>query len=146
MKRFVLIALGLAITLSLHAQDRATVTTDKAPKAIGPYSQAVVAAGMVFASGQLGLEPASGQFVQGGISEQTTQALENLKAVLNAAGSSLERVVSCTVYMKDLNEFAAMNTVYAKYFPKDPPSRATVQVARLPKDGLVEISCIAVKP
>ncbi|MAT40042.1 MAG: hypothetical protein CL946_10610 [Ectothiorhodospiraceae bacterium] len=103
------------------------------------------AGNMVFVSGQLGLDPASGEFVPGGIKEQTRKALENLRAVLNAADCALTHVTACTVYLKDLNDFAAMNEVYAEFFNQNPPSRAAVEVARLPKDGIVEISCIAVK-
>jgi 2-iminobutanoate/2-iminopropanoate deaminase len=131
---------------ALQAQDRRAITSLDAPKAIGPYSQAIVAGSMVFLSGQLGTDPASGSFVEGGVAAQTRQALANIRAVLTAADCAMEDVVSCTVYMKDLDDFAAMNAEYAKAFGTDPPARATVQVARLPKDGLVEISCIAVKP
>lgn len=124
---------------------REIVHTDRAPKAIGPYSQANVAGNMVFVSGQLGFDPASMQFVEGGVAEQTDQALRNLSAVLEAAGATLDDVTACTVYLKDMNDFAAMNEVYARYFVANPPSRAAIEVARLPKDGLVEISCIAVR-
>lgn len=124
---------------------RETVHTDNAPKAIGPYSQANVAGNMVFVSGQLGFDPVSMQFVDGGVAEQTEQALRNLAAVLEAAGATLDDVTACTVYLKDMNDFAAMNDVYARHFTVNPPSRAAIEVARLPKDGLVEISCIAVK-
>ena len=146
MKRLVFFMLMAVAVSPSFAQNREVVSTDGAPKAIGPYSQAVTAGNMVFASGQLGMDPATGNFVEGGIAEQTRQSLDNLRAVLEAAGCSLENVVSCTVYMKNLDDFATMNGIYAEYFAVDPPSRATVQVARLPKDGLIEISCIAVKP
>jgi 2-iminobutanoate/2-iminopropanoate deaminase len=149
MKRIVLgVALAVALCLNVApAQNaRAVVSTDKAPKAIGPYSQAIIAGNLVFASGQLGIDPVTNAFVQGGIKEQTEQVLKNLKAVLTEAGTSLENVASCTVFLKDMNDFAAMNEVYGKYFIAKPPSRATVQVAKLPKDGLIEISCIAAKP
>ncbi|VVB65797.1 RutC family protein [Candidatus Gugararchaeum adminiculabundum] len=121
-----------------------TISTDKAPKAFGPYSQAVKSdsKSFIFCSGQLGTTPA-GEMVSGGIREQAKQALANLKAVLEASGSSLEKVVKTTVYLKDMNDFAAMNEEYAKFFASNKPARATVQVARLPKDGLVEIDCIA---
>lgn len=119
------------------------VSTDRAPAAIGPYSQAVISGGWVFVSGQIPLDPATGQIVAGDISWQTTRVFENLKAVLEAAGSSLDRVVKTTVYLKDLGEFAKMNDVYATYFPENPPARATVEAARLPKDVRVEIDCIA---
>jgi 2-iminobutanoate/2-iminopropanoate deaminase len=140
------LALLLTVNLSYAQSPRSVISTDKAPKAIGPYSQAIVAGNLVFLSGQLGIDPATNAFVKGGIKEQTEQVLHNLSAVLIEAGSSLESVASCTVYLKDMNDFAAMNEVYAKFFIAKPPSRATVQVARLPKDGLVEISCIATKP
>ena len=119
------------------------ISTDRAPKAIGPYSQAVVSHGLAFLSGQIPLDPATGQIVEGDITWQTTRVLENLKAVLEAAGSSLELVVKTTVYLKDMGEFVKMNDVYATYFPENPPARATVEAARLPKDVRVEIDCIA---
>ncbi|MEK7465934.1 MAG: RidA family protein [Planctomycetota bacterium] len=122
---------------------RKTVSTPGAPQAIGPYSQAVVMDGWVFASGQIPLDPATGQMVAGDTGAQTRRALENLKAVLAAAGSGLDRVVKTTVYLKDMNDFAAMNAAYAEYFAKDPPARATIQAARLPKDAAVEIDVIA---
>jgi 2-iminobutanoate/2-iminopropanoate deaminase len=125
---------------------REIVHTDKAPKAIGPYSQANIAGSMIFVSGQLGFDPATGEFVAGGVREQTHQVLKNMSAILEAAGASLADVTACTVYLKDMNDFIAMNEVYAQYFSDNPPSRAAIQVARLPKDGIVEISCIAVKP
>jgi 2-iminobutanoate/2-iminopropanoate deaminase len=119
------------------------VSTDDAPKAIGPYSQAVVANGFAFLSGQIPLDPATGQLVQGDITTQTARVLDNLQAVLGACGSSLAQVVRTTVYLKDLSEFARMNEIYAKYFPENPPARATVEAARLPRDVLVEIDCVA---
>jgi 2-iminobutanoate/2-iminopropanoate deaminase len=119
------------------------VSTEKGPKAIGPYSQAVRANGFVFISGQGALDPATGALVEGGIAEQTTRALENLKGIAEAAGSSLDRAVKVTVYLKDINDFAAMNEVYARYFPKNRPARTTVEVARLPRDLRVEIDMIA---
>jgi len=119
------------------------ITTDRAPKAIGPYSQAVISNGLAFLSGQIPLDPATGAIVEGDISWQTRRVLENLKAVLEAAGSSLEGVVKTTVYLKDMGQFAQMNDVYATYFTANPPARATVEAARLPKDVLVEIDCIA---
>lgn len=124
---------------------REIIHTDRAPKAIGPYSQANIAGNMVFVSGQLGLDPATGNFVEGGVAEQTETALRHMTAILEAAGATLDDVTACTVYMKDMNDFAAMNEVYARHFAANPPSRAAIEVARLPKDGLVEISCIAVK-
>jgi 2-iminobutanoate/2-iminopropanoate deaminase len=119
------------------------VLTNGAPQPIGPYSQAVISGGFVYCSGQVGLDPASGQLVSGGVGAQTRRVLENLAAVLAAAGISLGHVVRCTVFLKDLADFGAMNEVYAQFFTKDFPSRSTVEVARLPKDALVEIDCIA---
>jgi 2-iminobutanoate/2-iminopropanoate deaminase len=119
------------------------ISTDRAPKAAGPYSQAVVSNGLVFASGQLPLDPATGSIVSGGIAEQTGRVLENLSAVLAASGSSLNQVVKTTVYLKDLAHFAAMNDVFARYFPSNPPARAALEAARLPKDALIEIDAIA---
>jgi 2-iminobutanoate/2-iminopropanoate deaminase len=122
---------------------KAIIHTENAPKAIGPYSQAVVAGPWVFCSGQVALDPASGTVVAGGVEAQTERVLENLKAVLAAAGARLMDVVKTTVYLKDLGEFQAMNAVYARYFPEKAPARATVEVARLPKDVKVEIDCVA---
>jgi 2-iminobutanoate/2-iminopropanoate deaminase len=119
------------------------ISTERAPKAIGPYSQAVISNGWVFLSGQIPLDPVTNQIVEGGIAEQTEQVLENLKNVLEAAGSSAERVVKTTVYLKDMGEFAKMNEVYGRYFTSNPPARATVEAARLPRDVRVEIDCIA---
>ena len=119
------------------------VQTERAPKAIGPYAQAVVAGGFVFASGQIPIDPKTGEFVAGGIGEQTEQVLRNLAEVLAAAGSSFAQVVKTTVYLADMNDFAAMNEVYGRYFAAEPPARATVQAARLPRDARVEIDVIA---
>ena len=119
------------------------IQTDRAPEAIGPYSQAIKANGFIFASGQIPLDPATMQIVEGGIEKQTERVLENLKAVIEAAGSSLDRVVKTTVYLADMDEFAAMNVIYAKYFGVKKPARATVQVARLPRDVRIEIDLIA---
>jgi 2-iminobutanoate/2-iminopropanoate deaminase len=120
------------------------VATAAAPKAIGPYSQAIRAGGLVFCSGQIPLDPATGELVAGGVAEQTERVLENLRAVLEAAGASLAHVVKTTVYLKDLGDFQAMNAVYARRFGANAPARATVEVARLPRDVKVEIDCIAV--
>ncbi len=120
------------------------ISTTSAPAAIGPYSQAIVSNGFAFLSGQIPLDPATGQLIEGGIEEQTLRVLDNLQSVLEAAGSSLAGVVKTTVYLKDMGEFAAMNAVYARYFTENPPARATVEAARLPKDVRVEIDCIAV--
>ena len=122
---------------------REVIATPNAPQAIGPYSQAIRANGFVFVSGQIPLDPATGQIVEGGVGQQTAQALDNLEAVLKAAGSALDKVVRTTVYLKDMGEFAAMNEVYARFFPANAPARATVEVARLPKDVRVEIDAIA---
>jgi 2-iminobutanoate/2-iminopropanoate deaminase len=119
------------------------VSTPDAPKAIGPYSQAIKAGGFVFTAGQVALDPATGQVVPGDIAEQTERVMKNLAAVLQAAGSGLEKVARCTVFLKSMNDFAAMNEVYARYFTAAPPARSTVEVARLPKDALVEIDLIA---
>jgi len=119
------------------------ISTPNAPPAIGPYSQAVVSNGFAFVSGQVPLHPATGKIIDGDIAEQTQRVLENLKAVLEAAGSSLAQVVKTTVYLKDMGEFAGMNEVFARYFPENPPARATIEAARLPRDVRVEIDCIA---
>jgi len=120
------------------------VATELAPKAIGPYSQAVIHNGIAYLSGQIPLDPSTMQIVEGGIAEQTERVFENLKAVLAAAGSSLEQVLKTTVFLKDLTEFAQMNEVYGRYFTGSTPARSTVEVARLPRDVRVEIDCIAV--
>jgi len=120
------------------------VNTNEAPCAIGPYSQAIKANGFLFVSGQLPIVPATGQFADGGIAAQTKQSLENLKTILAAAGCALDDVVKTTVFIKNMNDFAAMNNVYAEYFIKDCPARACIEVARLPKDASVEIEVIAV--
>lgn len=122
---------------------REIIKTKRAPEAIGPYSQAIRAGGFVFASGQIPIDPATGQFVPGGIAEQTEQVLRNLSAVLEAAGTGLDRVVKTTVYLADMGDFAAMNEVYGRYFAENPPARATVEAARLPRDARVEIEVIA---
>lgn len=119
------------------------VLTDRGPKPIGPYSQAIKSGGFLFASGQVALDPATNEFLAGDIAKQTERVLENVKGVLEAAGSNLHRVVKTTVFLKNMNDFAAMNEVYAKYFTSAPPARSTVEVARLPKDALVEIEVIA---
>src|SRR5690349_7788788 len=120
-----------------------TVTTDSAPGAIGPYSQAIKAGGMVFCSGQIPIDVATGQFVSDVVAEQTEQVLKNLSEVLKAAGSSLDNVVKTTVFLADMNDFAEMNEVYGRFFTDNKPARATVQAARLPRDAKVEIDCIA---
>jgi 2-iminobutanoate/2-iminopropanoate deaminase len=124
---------------------REIIKTERAPAAIGPYSQAVRAGGFVFASGQIPLDPQTGEFVAGGVAEQTEQVMKNLSAVLEAAGASLAQVVKTTVFLADMNDFAVMNEVYGRYFQENPPARATVQAARLPRDARVEIEAIAIK-
>ena len=121
-----------------------TISTEKAPGAIGPYSQAVKAGGVVYCSGQIPIDPATGEFVSNDIAEQTEQVLKNLAAVLDAAGSSLNGVVKTTVFLADMSDFAAMNEVYGRFFDQNKPARATVQAARLPRDARVEIECVAV--
>jgi 2-iminobutanoate/2-iminopropanoate deaminase len=121
---------------------RTIISTDKAPGAIGPYSQAVKTEAMVFVSGQLALDPASGNIVTGGIKAETRQAMQNLKRILEAAGSSLENVVKTTLFIKDMNDFPMINEVYGEFFQNDPPARACVEVARLPKDANVEIEAV----
>ena len=120
-----------------------TVQTEQAPKAIGPYSQAIKANGFVFASGQIPIIPETGEFVAGGITEQTEQVIKNLSRVLEAAGSGLDRVVKTTVFLADMEEFVAMNEVYGKYFSDEPPARATVEASGLPRGARVEIEAIA---
>jgi len=119
------------------------VDTGSAPKAIGPYSQAVVWNGLVFLSGQIAVDPATNTLIEGDIAAQTARVLDNVKAVLEACGSSLDRVLKTTVYLKDMGEFARMNEVYARYFSENYPARSTVEVARLPRDVRVEIDVIA---
>ena len=122
---------------------RDAVSTKDAPAAIGPYSQAIKAGGFVFLSGQIAIDPATGTVIQGDVAAQTERVLKNLSAILGAAGTSLERVVKTTVFLKNMSEFAAMNEVYGRFWKSAPPARSTVEVARLPKDVLVEIDLIA---
>ena len=122
---------------------RETVKTEKAPAAIGPYSQGIRSGGFLFCSGQIPLDPATGKMVEGGIKVQTERVLQNLEAVLTSGGASLRSVVKTTVYLVDLVDFPAMNGVYGTFFPENPPARATVQVAKLPAGALVEIDAIA---
>jgi 2-iminobutanoate/2-iminopropanoate deaminase len=124
---------------------REIVATEAAPQAIGPYSQAIQIGDFVFTSGQIPIDPQTGVFVEGGIAEQTEQVLRNLAEVLRAAGTSLEAVVKTTVFLADMDDFAAMNEVYGRFFSNAPPARSTVQAARLPRDARVEIDAIAVK-
>ncbi len=122
---------------------RKVISTEAAPKAIGPYSQAIVYNGIAYLSGQIPLDPATGQLVEGGIEEQAVRVLENLGAVLTACGSSFGQVLKTSIFVKDMNDFAKVNEVYSRYFTEDPPARATVQAAKLPRDVMVEIEAIA---
>ena len=124
--------------------DKKVIISDKAPKAIGPYSVAIRTGDLVFTSGQLGLEPATGEIVLGGIEAETRQALTNIRHVLADAGSGLERVVKTIVFLKDMADFAKMNAVYAEFFAENPPARSTIQAAALPKGGVVEIEAVAI--
>lgn len=121
------------------------INTEKAPKAIGPYSQAIEAGGMVFVSGQLPIDPATGVFAEGGVKEQTRQSLTNAKHILEESGTDLAHVVKTTVFLSDMDNFAAMNEVYAEFFNTPFPARSAVAVKTLPKNALVEVECIAVK-
>ena len=125
------------------SEGKKIVTAEKAPRAIGPYSQAVCIEGLVFTAGQVGLNPATMELVEGGAGAQTRQVLTNLGHVLESADSGLNFVIKTTVFLKDMEDFANMNTVYAEFFPENPPARSTVQVAGLPKGALVEIECVA---
>jgi 2-iminobutanoate/2-iminopropanoate deaminase len=150
-RRKFLAAAGLAVAAASKASGgrrrsvpmKKQVQTDKAPKAIGPYSQGIIANGFVFCSGQIPIDPATGELNTGTIEEQTRQVLKNVSAVLEAAGSSLDGAVKCTVFLQDMNDFAKMNAVYAEFFKSPSPARAAVQVARLPRDVKVEIEAIA---
>ena len=151
-RRETLIALSAAavlspkiISASIRSEEmKKEVKTDKAPQAIGPYSQGIVANGFIFCSGQIPIVPQTGQLSTGGIEDQTRQVLKNVSAVLEAAGTSLDNVVKATVFLQDMNDFAAMNKVYAEFFKTPFPARAAVQVARLPRDVKVEIEVIAI--
>ena len=122
---------------------REVIATEQAPRAIGPYSQAIRAQGLIFTSGQIAIDPATAQIIASNVSAQTDRVLKNLSAILQASGSSLEKVLRCTVFLKNMGDFAAMNEVYGRYFQQEPPARSTVEVARLPKDVLIEIDVIA---
>lgn len=153
LRREALLALGTLAVVgpSLISCKRGTlimkkeIKTEKAPQAIGPYSQAIEANGFIFASGQIAIDPATGELVMGTVEEQTRLVLTNLKAVLEAGGSSLDKVVKCSVFLEDMDDFTKMNGVYAEFFNAPYPARAAVQVARLPKDVKVEIEAIALK-
>ncbi len=134
----------MAVDLASVTTMKEIIATERAPQAIGPYSQAVRAGNLVFASGQIPIDPATGQFVAGGVAEQTEQVLKNLTAVFAAAGLGLDQVVKTTVFLADMEDFTAMNEVYGRFFSEAPPARATVQAARLPRDARVEIEAIAV--
>jgi len=137
-------SIGLFLGACHPAKQISTVSSLKAPKAIGPYSQAIKDEGMVYCSGQIGLSPTTGALAGDDIATQTHQVMENLKAVLEEAGTDMKQVVKVTIYLKDLNDYAKVNDIYKDYFPDTKPARSTVQVARLPKDALIEIDCIAV--
>jgi 2-iminobutanoate/2-iminopropanoate deaminase len=122
---------------------REVIATEQAPQAIGPYSQAIRAQGLIFTSGQIAIDPATAQIIAGDVSAQTDRVLKNLAAILQASGSSLDKVLRCTVFLKNMGDFAAMNEVYGRSFKQSPPARSTVEVARLPKDVLIEIDVIA---
>jgi len=125
--------------------DRQAISTNNAPQALGPYSQGIRADDLIFCAGQLGLDPASGKLVDGGVEAQTRRALQNLAGVLFAGGSSLNNVVKTTVFLANMDDFQKMNAVYAEFFPTAPPARSTIQVARLPRDAAVEIEAIAIR-
>lgn len=124
--------------------EKKVIVTDKAPKAIGPYSAGIRSGNMVFTAGQLGIDPATGNLVPGGVEAETRQALQNLKNILESGGSSLAQVIKTTVFLRDMHVFSRMNSVYGEFFPEKPPARSTVQVAALPKDAAVEIEAIGV--
>lgn len=160
MKKLSIIAVGLAgfaglvfvlfgniesVRVEAQVSKKRAVEAADAPKAIGPYSQAIIANGFVYTAGQVGTDPKTGTLVEGGIVEQTEQALKNIEAVLKASGSSLDDVVKTTVFLADMNDFAKMNEVYGKRFGKPYPARSTVQVARLPRDARIEIEAVAVR-
>ena len=134
----------MAVDFSSERTVKEIIATNRAPKAIGPYSQAIRAGNLVFASGQIPIDPATGEFVAGGVAEQTEQVLRNLTSVFAAAGVELNQIVKTTVFLADMEDFAAMNEVYGRFFGEQPPARATVQAARLPRDAKVEIEAIAV--
>ncbi len=145
MKRIAILAGALALVAAPALAQHEVISTEAAPAAIGPYSQAIMAGDTLYLAGQIAIDPATNQVVPGTIEEETTLVLDNLKAVLEAAGMTMANVVSTSVFLADLDEFPRMNEVYATYFTENPPARATVQVARLPRDVKIEISAIAVR-
>ena len=132
--------------MACSCAEKQMFNSEKGPKAIGPYSLGVQAGHLVFTAGQVGLDPATGTMVPGGLEAETRQALENMKAILEAAGTSLANVVKTTVFLRDINDFNAMNAIYGPYFPVDPPARSAIQVAALPRGAAVEIECVALVP
>jgi 2-iminobutanoate/2-iminopropanoate deaminase len=144
-KHLISFLLSLAISTMAFAQKKTVIKTSEAPAAIGPYSQAIMIGNTLYCSGQIALDPATSKMVTENVQAETRQALKNLGAVLRAAGMDYANVVQATVYLADMNEYKSMNQVYAEFFKENPPARAAVQVARLPRDARVEIACIAVK-
>lgn len=122
---------------------KTVISTDKAPKAIGPYSQAIEVDGIIFCSGQIAIDPSTGKLIDGDISQQTKQVMENIKAILEAAGLSLKNVIKSTIYLTDISQFSIVNQIYGSYFKEEPPARVTVEVKGLPLGALIEIECIA---
>ena len=146
MKKCLLLLFAIALmTTPSFTQEKKVVASKDAPQPIGPYSQAIKAGGFVFASGQIALNPATGKLIEGDIKAQTERVLKNLTAVLGAAGSSMDRVVRTTVFLKNISDFPAMNEVYGQFFKNEPPSRTTVGVAALPRDALLEIDVVALQ-
>lgn len=125
---------------------KSIITTDNAPAAAGPYSQGVILGNLIFTSGQIPLDPVSGEIVPGGVGAQARQALENLEAVLNAAGTKLDNILKTTIFIKNMDDFAAINEIYASFFGAEPPARSCIEAARLPKDVLIEIEAVAYLP
>ena len=145
MKKHLPLLVILALLTSSFAQEKKVIATKEAPQAIGPYSQAIKAGGFVFTAGQIPIDPATGKIVEGDVKAQTERVLKNLSAVLAAAGSSMDRVVKTTVFLKNMSDFPAMNEVYGQFFKNEPPARSTVQVVALPKDALIEIEAVALQ-
>lgn len=145
MKKHLPLLVILALLTSSFAQEKKVIATKEAPQAIGPYSQAIKAGGFVFTAGQVPIDPATSKIVEGDVKAQTERVLKNLSAVLAAAGSSMDRVVKTTVFLKNMSDFPAMNEVYGQFFKNEPPARSTVQVVALPKDALIEIEAVALQ-